>query len=393
MSEDTEYILVTVSGKDTPGITANLMRVLGKHDSSILDMGQSVTHGLLSLSFLIHCKDSNSSIIKDLLFEAKKMDLTLDFKAVDGEVDQQTNLGQRFIVSCVTTERLQPKFLSEISSLLASKSLNILRIDNNSGKEFKSVDITTVAPDGIEWESLKRDLITTSEAHKVDIAFLKDNIFRRSKRLIVFDMDSTLIQTEVINEMAQVMGAGEKIEAITERAMNGEIDFSESLRERVAALKGLTLPQMQEILENLPLTPGVEEFIRRVKHLGYKVAVISGGFTFFANALKEKLGMDYAFANELELQGDTLTGKVLDPIVDARQKSLLLDLIAQQEKISLEQVVAVGDGANDLPMLSKAGLGIAFHAKDIVKKKASQRMSHGPMTSILYFLGITGEDI
>jgi phosphoserine phosphatase len=188
------------------------------------------------------------------------------------------------------------------------------------------------------------------------------------------------------------MGAGEKVRAVTERAMNGEMDFNESLRQRVAELKGLKVEQMQEILERLPFTPGVEEFIQTVKNLGYKVALISGGFSFFANALKEKLGLDYAFANDLKVIDGALTGEVEGTIINAEQKALLVKVITQQEKISLEQVVAIGDGANDLPMLATAGLGIAFHAKDVVKEKAQNHMSHGPMTSILYFLGIPGSD-
>ncbi|MFN8369280.1 MAG: phosphoserine phosphatase SerB [Bacteriovoracaceae bacterium] len=228
------------------------------------------------------------------------------------------------------------------------------------------------------------------QLHFVDLAFLKDDIFRRSKRLIVFDMDSTLIQMEVIDELAAAYNVGDKVKKITERAMNGEIDFNHSLMERVGLLKGLNSNVLQGILERLPLTPGTEDFIKTVKKLGYKTAIVSGGFTHFANALKEKLGIDYAFANELDIEDKILTGKVKGTIINAEQKALLVDLIAQKEGISLEQVVAIGDGANDLPMLAKAGMGIAFHAKEIVKQKASYHLSHGPMTSILYFLGIPG---
>ena len=201
-------------------------------------------------------------------------------------------------------------------------------------------------------------------------------------------MDSTLIQAEVIDEMAKVHGVGEKVISITERAMNGELDFNAALKERVALLKGMKVDKLEQILSKIELTNGTEQFIRTVKSLGYKVAVISGGFTYFTGAFKTKLGLDYAFANELEIENGELTGRVLGNIVNAEGKALLLNLISQQEQISLEQVVAIGDGANDLPMLAKAGLGIAFHAKEIVRKKAGHHMSHGPMTSILYFLGI-----
>ncbi|EQC50666.1 phosphoserine phosphatase SerB, partial [Bacteriovorax sp. DB6_IX] len=273
---------------------------------------------------------------------------------------------------------------------LAKHDVNIQRIDKVSPEEFTSLEILTTVPKKLDQALLKQELLKVSNNHKVDVAFLKDNVFRRSKRLIVFDMDSTLIQAEVIDELAKAHGVGEKIEAITERAMNGELDFNQSLIERVGMLEGLEASKMEQILNDLPLTPGLEDFLKTVKKLGYKVAVISGGFTYFANALKERLGLDYAFANELEIIDGKLTGKVVGTIVNAEQKAILVSLIAQQENISLEQVVAIGDRANDLPMLSQAGLGIAFHAKEIVKKKAQNHMSHGPMTSILYFLGIPG---
>ena len=277
-----------------------------------------------------------------------------------------------------------------LSQLLAKNSVNILRINNVSPGNFKSLEITTTLPRDTDLKFLKEQLLNISTEHHVDMAFLKDNVFRRSKRLIVFDMDSTLIQTEVIDEMAEVMGVGDEVRAITEMAMNGELDFDESLKQRVSKIKGITEGQLKAVLDKLPLTQGAEEFINTVKNLGYKVGIISGGFTYFAEALKEKLGLDYAFANELEIKNGAFTGQILGQIVNATQKAMILKVIAQQEKIALEQVVAIGDGANDLPMLSAAGLGIAFHAKDIVKKSAEQHLSHGPMTTILYFLGIPG---
>ena len=223
------------------------------------------------------------------------------------------------------------------------------------------------------------------------MALLKDNVWRRNKRLIVFDMDSTLIQSEVIVEMAKVHGVGEKVHEITERAMNGELDFDQSLIERVKLLKGLDENKLQGILENINYTSGVQKFIQTVQKLGYKTAIISGGFTYFANSFKDDLGINYMFANELEVSDGKLTGRVKGQIVNAEKKALILEMIAQQENINLAQVVAIGDGANDLPMLAKAGLGIAFHAKEIVKQNAQQNMSHGPMTSILYFLGLSEE--
>jgi len=387
-------ILVTVSGQDGPGITSRLMKITSDYNVDVLDMGQAVTHGLLSLSFVLSLrpdeKNSSGNVLKDLLFEANLMGLTLSYKVVEEKVYTPEMSGDKFIVTCVAPQSITAHFISDISHILAFCKINIERIDKVSPREFTSLEITTSIPRDLDTKFLKEELMRVSTIHRVDVAFLKDNVFRRNKRLIVFDMDSTLIQAEVIDELAEVCGAGEEVKAITHRAMNGEIDFDESLRLRVSKLKGLDAKKMQQILENLPLTPGVEEFIKTIKKLGYKVALISGGFTFFADALKQKLGLDYSFANELEIIDDKLTGKVVGTIVNANQKAILVKLIAQQENISLEQVVAIGDGANDLPMLATAGLGIAFHAKDVVKKEAQQHLSHGPMTSILYFLGIPG---
>lgn len=389
-----KIILVTVSGPDFPGITARLMKIISEYSVDVLDMGQAVTHGLLSLSFVLGLnsdeKNSNGNVLKDLLFEANMMGLTLSYKVVEKNISTPEMDGDKFIVTCVSPTIVTASFVADLAQVLATFKINIERIDKVSPREFSSMEISTSIPKSLETKMLKEHLMQVSTKHKIDVAFLKDNVFRRNKRLIVFDMDSTLIQTEVIDELAELCGVGDEVRAITHRAMNGEIDFDESLKLRVSKLKGLETNRMQEILENLPLTPGVEEFIKTIKSLGYKVALISGGFNFFADALKIKLGLDYSFANELQIEDGKLTGHVTGTIVNANQKAILVKLIAQQENISLEQVVAIGDGANDLPMLATAGLGIAFHAKDVVRKAAQQHLSHGPMTSILYFLGIPG---
>ncbi|MGZ3789923.1 MAG: phosphoserine phosphatase SerB [Bacteriovorax sp.] len=389
-----KIILVTVSGPDFPGITARLMKIISEYTVEILDMGQAVTHGLLSLSFVLGLnpdeKTTNGNVLKDLLFEANLMGLTLSYKVVEKHIITPEMEGDKFIVTCVSPTTVTASFVADLAHILATYKINIERIDKVSPRVFSSMEISTSIPRNLETKKLKEDLMRVSTKHKIDVAFLKDNVFRRNKRLIVFDMDSTLIQTEVIDELAELCGVGEEVRAITHRAMNGEIDFDESLKLRVSKLKGLETSRMQAVLEKLPLTQGVEEFIKTIKSLGYKVALISGGFNFFADALKIKLGLDYSFANELQIEDGKLTGHVTGTIVNANQKAILVKLIAQQENISLEQVVAIGDGANDLPMLATAGLGIAFHAKDVVKREAQQHLSHGPMTSILYFLGIPG---
>jgi phosphoserine phosphatase len=375
-----QYILVTVSGPDQPGITSKLMKILVKNDTKLLDMGQAVTHGLLSLSFLLDMvkEDSNPhSVLKDLLFESKNLGMNLDFQVMD-QKRNFTPPAEKYILSCAGQEPIGAAFLGDIASLFSSYGINIHRIDNMSEDGLRSLDIAATSDKNLDLMKIKFELMNLSNIHQVDTAFMRDNVFRFNKRLIVFDMDSTLIEVEVIDEMATTFGIGDKVKEITERAMNGELNFDEALRERVALLKGMPRKNMEEIMNRLPLTAGAEQFIKTVRNLGFKTAIVSGGFRYFAENLRVRLGIDYAFANELEWEGDKLSGKVKGQIVNAQQKAFILELLAQQEHIHLEQVVAVGDGANDLPMLAKAGLGIAFHAKDKVKREASHQMSHGP---------------
>lgn len=387
-----ELTLLTISGFDRPGITAGLMDNIKKSNASIEDMGQSITHGLLSLSILISTTDSTKKdeLIKELLFHTKELGVFLDYKTIE-DAQMIHEIGDKYMLSCVSLKGITADFLFDISNCLAANNINIQRIENLSLGEFKSLDIATLAHSpNVEWNRIKQELIALSNKHSTDLALIKDDVWRRNKRLIVFDMDSTLIQSEVIVEMAKVHGVGAEVHEITERAMNGEFDFDDSLRNRVSLLKGLAESELEGILKNIKLTEGVAEFVKTVKALGYKVAIISGGFQYFANHFKDILGLDYAFANDLEISNGLLTGNVKGPIVNAEKKAMILDMLAQQENLKLEQVVAIGDGANDLEMLAKAGLGIAFHAKDIVKENAGHHMSHGTMTSILYFLGIPG---
>lgn len=395
MNSTHQNLLIHVAGPDRPGITQGLMRLISSSPHEVVDMGQAVTHGLLSLSIVIQFDQENDgqglSLLKDLLFEANTLGLTLTYQLVEKEAHEESRgPGERFIVSCVCENGLNSTFIHDVAACLASKKVNILRIDKISPHNFTGLEIMTSVPLGLNLEDMKSELIRLSGTHQIDIAFLKDNVFRRSKRLVVFDMDSTLIQTEVIDELADLAGSGEQVREITERAMNGELDFRDSLEKRVSTLRGLKTQDLQKVLDKLPMTEGVEDFIKTIKGLGFKVALISGGFSYFTDAMKVRLGLDYAFGNELEVEQGALTGRVTGTLIDAQQKAFLLKFIAQQEGIHLEQVVAIGDGANDLPMLQTAGLGIAFHAKDQVRRKAQNHMSHGPMTSILYFLGIPG---
>ena len=386
-------VLVTATGQDHPGITSTLTKCIVDNECAIEDMGQSIIHGLLSLSFLVNVGPGDPNdhpVFKDMLFKAKKMGMTLDFKKIEDKEHVQP-AGEQYILNCVNEEGINPGFIYDIANTLAKHDINIQRIENIDKQRFSCLEMSALAPtDNINWEKVKIELINISNKFSTDMALLKDNIWRRNKRLIILDMDSTLIRSEVIVEMAKVHGVGDQVHKITEAAMNGEFDFDESLKKRVALLKGLEENKLEEILGKIELNSGVEDFIKTVKNLGYKVAIISGGFDFCANFFKSILGLDYAFANQLEVKDGKLTGNVTPPIINAEKKAELVEMLAQKEQIKLEQVVAIGDGANDLKMLSKAGLGIAFHAKEIVKKSAGHQMSHGPMTTILYFLGIPG---
>lgn len=300
---------------------------------------------------------------------------------------------EKYILSCASQKDITTPFIMDVSTLFHNWGISIEKMEKLSEKGLTSLDIKASTLKSPDLEELKLEFMDLSNKHQIDMAFMKDDSFRSSRRLIVFDMDSTLIKAEVIDEMAAAYGIGDKVKLITEKAMNGEIDFDEALRERVALLKGFPQEEMEKIFQKLPLMPGVERFVKTVKGRGLKTAIVSGGFRYFAENLQKKLGIDYAFANDLEWEGEKLSGKVLGEIINAKKKAQILEMLAQQENISLEEVVAVGDGANDLLMLSKAGLGIAFHAKDKVRRMARHQMSHGPMTSILYFLGIPGDHL
>lgn len=296
-----------------------------------------------------------------------------------------------YVLCCVSEDKISEDFQKEITSFLRTSDAEIIRTDKLTDQGLKAIDIILRFPH--DYLKIKEHLMALSNQYQVDMALIPDDNYRTDRKLIVFDMDSTLIQHEVIDEMAMVHGIGDKVKLITERAMNGELNFDEALRERVSLLKGFKRKSMEEIMSRLRVTRGVPELILEVKKKGYKTAIVSGGFKYFAENFRQKLGMDYAFANDLEWDGDVLSGRVAGKIVNAQEKARLVEELARKEKISLEQVVAVGDGANDLPMLAKAGFGIAFHAKEKVRKEARHQMSHGPMTTLLYFLGIPGNHL
>lgn len=403
---DIEIIQVNISGEDKPGLTAALTGVIAKYDADILDIGQANIHQSLTLGILFKTTSEKSGfIMKDLLLAASRLGEQIRFAAVDGpEYDSWVKRQgkDRYIITLLG-RTISAAQISEITSVITSHSLNIDAIKRMSGRRPLSEVEAAKSKCCIElsvrghisednWLLFRKDLLNHSSSG-LDISFQKDDIYRRSRRLVCFDMDSTLIGTECIDELAARAGVGDKVKEITASAMRGEIDFVESFTRRVALLEGLDEAVMEDVARNLPYNEGLERLMRTLKMVGYKTAILSGGFTYFARQLQQKFGFDYIYANELEIVDGKLTGRYVGDVVDGRRKAELLKLLCQFEGINLAQAVAVGDGANDLPMISLSGLGIAYHAKPKVKANADQNLSTIGLDGILYFLGLKDTQI
>lgn len=397
-SDSCELILATIQGEDRPGVTASLMKILAKNQTAILDIGQADIHGNLNLGILFQTpSDKSGAVLKELLFSSYTLGVSIRFTPISPNEYKKWvgDQGKNRYIFTVVARKITAEMLWALTSATAQQGLNIDNIHRLTGRipleesarsPMASVEFSmrgTIK----NVESLQRQLLEMSSNLDMDISFQRESMFRRMRRVICFDMDSTLIQTEVIDELAIKAGVGEQVKAITESAMRGEIDFVESFKQRVALLKGLDVSVMEEIAHNLPFTEGCDRLMRVLKLMGYKIAILSGGFTYFGSYIQKKFNIDYMYANQLEIEDGKLTGRYLGEIVDGRRKAELLRLIAQVERVDLMQTVAVGDGANDLPMLSIAGLGIAFHAKPKVKENAKQSISTVGLDGILYFLG------
>lgn len=394
-----EQILIRITGKDRPGLTASVMAILARYQAKILDIGQADIHSTLSLGILIRISEHNSgSVMKELLFKATELGVNIGFEPItdDDYEDWVNQQGKNRFILTLIGRSLSAGQIEAATRVIAGQGLNIDSILRLTGRiSIKNPDKNTRAciefslrGNPTDKAGLQAELMRLSSSMGFDFSFQRDDMYRRSRRLICFDMDSTLIQTECIDELAERAGVGEQVKAITESAMRGEIDFKESFTRRVALLKGLDVSVMQDIADHLPITEGVDRLMEVLKRCGYKIAILSGGFTFFGEQLQRRFGIDYVYANNLEVdENGKLTGRFLGDIVDGHRKAELLKLIAQVEKVNLEQTIAVGDGANDLPMLGEAGLGIAFHAKPRVVANAKQSINTIGLDGVLYFLG------
>ena len=399
IQSQTRVLRIDITGNDHPGVTHSLTGILARREVRILDIGQALIHDTLALGMLVELTDEmkSSTLLTDLLLEAHRLGVQIRFTAVTGEEYGQWVCAQskgRYIVS-VLGPSLTAAHLEAVSGVIAGAGLNIDRIDRLSSRT--PLDANGVGRVCVELsasglirseDDMRAALLALTHTFDVDIAFQHDNVYRRNRRLVAFDMDSTLIQTEVIDELARLAGVGDQVARITEAAMRGELDFQASFRRRVGLLKGLSESALQEVVNAVPLMDGAERLISTLRRLGYKTAILSGGFTFMGRELQRRLGIDHLHANELDIANGVATGEVKGEIVDGERKAYYLGEIAKAEGLSMEQVIAVGDGANDLPMLKLAGLGIAFRAKPLVRQSARQAISRLGLDGILYLLGV-----
>ncbi len=401
-----ELILLTLSGSDKPGVTAGITSILSKYSVDVLDIGQAVIHDTLSLGLLIKVPASaeSSPMLRDLLFKAHELNMVPRFEPITIEEYERWVEGQgksRHIITLLA-RRISAEHIARVTDIAAAHGLNIDNISRLSGRVSVDEESNESAKACVEFSvrdmqadesDVRTALLTLASELGVDIAFQRDDIYRRNRRLVVFDMDSTLIEAEVIDELAKEAGVGEQVSEITESAMRGEIDFNESFKRRVALLKGLDESVLERVAARLKMTEGAERLVSQLKRTGYKTAILSGGFTYFAKYLQSRLGFDYIYANELDIQEGKVTGEVVGTVVNGERKAELLRDIAQREGLCLEQTIAVGDGANDLPMLSIAGLGIAFRAKPLVRENAKQSISTLGLDGILYLIGFRDRDV
>jgi phosphoserine phosphatase len=400
-----ETILIHFSGRDQPGLTSALTAILARYDACVLDIGQAVVHETLSLGLLVEIPRGESfrGLQDTLIAKSRELRLQVVFTPIaKADLDDWlSSQGKDQFIVTILGRAISADHLARVSAIVAEHGLNVDRIERLSGRLSLAVHTPdanacvefTLNGNSSSEASMRAAFLATAHDLKIDIAFQRESLFRRNRRLFAFDMDSTLIEGEVIDELAKLAGVADEVVKITESAMRGEIEFQQSFRLRVALLRGLKETRVRNLLDTIPLVEGAEQLIGTLKMLGYKTAILSGGFNFFAQHLQRRLGIDYVFANDLDIVDGVVSGEVRTPIVDGARKAELLRQIAGQENISLDQVVAVGDGANDLPMLGIAGMGIAFRAKPLVRQTASHAVSFLGLDSLLYLIGVRDRDL
>jgi phosphoserine phosphatase len=392
MDEKRDFVMVTVSGPDQPGITAAFSRILVDNQVEIVDIEQASLQDFLGLSFLLDmsgAKQSKDGVLKDLLFEASRLHLTLNFRLFSEREMKARNSKNLFILTYFGDTRA----LAEISNILSEENANIEMISNLTRHCASCVELTINVNEVKNLSQLKARVLAKSHELNIDLALQKMEAYRKNKRLVFFDMDSTLVDMEIIDEMAQRAGVLKEVSRITEKAMRGDIDFEESLTQRVALLKGMRVEELEKIRNDMKLSEGAKDLVDTLKRLGFKLGLVSGGFDYFSDFLREKLGLDFSYANHLEIKSGVLTGKVLGKIVDNTYKAKIVNMVSSEEGVLLDQTVAIGDGANDVLMLGQAGLGIAYNAKERLERAANMSLGRARLKNILYILGISDEEV
>ena len=399
-----DILLINVFGEDKPGVTSAVTSLLSNFDVTILDIGQAVIHDQLNLGLLaaIPSEASSDDLMAQVQACSTELNMRVKFLPIsEGRYQQWVEQqGKPRHIVTLLARKIEAQHLAALTAVVSRYQLNIDKIVRLSGRidlheteELGRACVEfSVRGEASDPQAFKKSLLELAHQYDIDIAFQEDNIFRRNRRLVVFDMDSTLIDAEVIDELAIEAGVGQQVAEITEAAMQGKLDFKQSFEQRLALLEGLDASVLQKIAQRLQLNEGAEHLISTLKKLGYKTAIVSGGFSFFGEYLQEILGVDYVYANQLDIENGKVTGRVRGDIIDGQRKADLLRELAERDGLMLEQVIAVGDGANDLPMLDIAGLGIAFRAKPLVEASAKQAISSLGLDGILYLLGYSDKD-
>lgn len=397
-SEHPDRIVLHVAGADRPGVTARLMKIIAEENAELVDIGQSVLHGYLMLSAIVEIP-SNSRALRRILFEANDLGLRFEVTPFRGAAAAYTRGSQPGLCVTVLGPLSDGTAAARITGFMAEQAMNIREIRSLSEPELSGLELIADLAPGVrmsdaELAQLRGTFLRMGMELGVDLAVQKDDMFRRTKRLVCMDVDSTFVKGEFIDELAELAGIKPQVAAITERAMRGELDFKEALRERVQLLAGLPLERAMSLLDRIELTPGADRFVNALRSLGFRIGLVSGGFTVFVDQLKRRYGLDFAFANELEIQDGKLTGRVRGPIVDSERKAQVLSDMAQAYSCRLEQTVAIGDGANDVLMLQTAGLGIAFRAKPKLQEVATMSLNHHErLDTLLYLMGFDARDL